>query len=102
MVVVSRRTDFFGSTTAFLFATGLIVGSSSGVDSSEEVLGSSIEPGRADAPPIETGAVIVLSFTIAVVVASSTADDSLGRIVDSEIDVDEAELFSVVFKACTF
>jgi len=98
MVVVSRRTDFFGSTTAFLLTTGLIVGSSSGGDWSEEVLGSSVEPGRADAPPVETGAVIVLSFAMGVVVASGTADDSLGRIVDSEIDVDEAELSSVVFR----
>lgn len=75
MVVVSRKTDF-GSTTTPLSAMGFVVGLGIDGDSGEDALGSSIEAGRAEAPPIKTGGVLVLSFTMGAVVAPGTVDGS--------------------------
>ena len=100
MVVVSRRI-FLSSTVTPLSAMGLIVGLGIGDESGKEALGSSVEPGRADAPPIETGTVLGLTFTMGSVVGLGTIDGSLVGIVDSRIDVDVSELFSVALRDCS-
>ena len=99
MVVVSRRT-FLGSSTTPLLAMGSVVGVGIGDDSGKRSLGSSVEPGRADAPPIETGTVLGLAFTMGSAVAPGTIDGSLVGIVDSRIDVDGSDLFSVAPRDC--
>jgi hypothetical protein len=80
---------------------GLVVGLSIGGDSGEDALVSSVEAGRADGPPVKTGGVLVLSFTMGAVMALGTFEDSLGRTVESKINVDGAELSTVVPRDCT-
>ena len=101
MVVVSRRTDFLGSTTAFLLTTGLIVGSSIGEDSRGEMLASGAEVKGADTTPVGTVTAIVLSATRGTMVSEGAVDDSLERLVDPRTGIGGAELFLGMLKDCT-
>jgi hypothetical protein len=91
MVVVSRRTDFLGSTIAPLSAMTAGVGSGIGGDSGEWALGSSVEAGRVEYPPVEASTVPSLGTGIAV--TPETSDDSFDTM-DGRIDVGRGEVTS--------
>jgi hypothetical protein len=91
MVVASRRTDFFGSTTTPLSAMTAGVGSAIGGDSGEGALGSSVEAGRVEYPPVEASTVPSLGTGIAV--TPETSDDSFDPM-DGRIDVCRAEVIT--------
>lgn len=90
MVVVSRRTDFLGSTTTPLLAMGLFVGSGVGDDSGEETLEPSVGADKAESPPIEAST--VPSLAAGRVVASKSSDDSVETMVDGGFDGVGAEV----------
>jgi hypothetical protein len=89
MVVVSRSTDFFGSMTTPLLAMGPFVGSGIGDDSGKVGLGSSVEAGRVEYPPVEASTVPSLGTGIAV--TPETSDDSFDTM-DGRFDVGRGEV----------
>jgi hypothetical protein len=89
MVVVSRRTDFFGSTTTPLSAMGFVVGSGIGDDSGKEGLGSSVEAGRVESPLVK--ACVTPSLGTGIAVTPETSDDSFDTM-DGRIDVGRGEV----------
>ena len=89
MVVVSRRTDFFGSTIAPLSAMTAGVGSGIGGDSGEGALGSSVEAGRVESPSVK--ACVTPSLGTGMAVTPETSDGSFDTM-DGGINVDRGEV----------
>jgi hypothetical protein len=92
MVVVSLRTDFFGSTTTPLLAIGLLVGSGFGDDSGDETLGPSVGADRPESPPVEAST--LPSLATGRVVASKSSGDSVETMVLGRIDGVGAEVMT--------
>lgn len=97
MVVVSRRIDFFGSTTAPLLAMGFAVGSGIGDDSGEDTLESRAGEGLTGSSPVETSTVPSMVAAISVTSEVGEAVVTAGKLVmsSSEADDDQDELVDV-------